>query len=75
MLNILSILIGLVALPFTLVGIIPFPLIPMFNWVALPIAVVGTVVGMMSRSNAGRNFNLVLLVVSGLRVMLTGGLI
>ena len=75
MLNLLSILIGLVALPFAVVGVIPIPFLPLINWIALPIAVVGTVVGMISRSNAGRNFNLVIVVISGLRVMLTGGLI
>lgn len=75
MLNIISILIGLVALPLTLVGIIPIPLVPLINWIALPIAIVGAVIGMMSSSNGGRNFNLVLVVISGLRVMLTGGII
>lgn len=75
MLNLLSILIGLVALPFALIGIIPFPFLPMVNWIALPIAIVGAVVGMLSRSNGGRNFNLVIVLISGLRVMLTGGFI
>ncbi|MBB5709768.1 hypothetical protein [Sphingomonas xinjiangensis] len=75
MLNLLSILIGLVALPFAAVGIIPIPLLPLINWIALPIAIVGTVVGMASRSNGGRNFNLVIVLISGLRVMLTGGII
>ena len=75
MLNLLSILIGLVALPFAAVGIIPFPFLPLVNWIALPIAIVGVVVGMASSRNGGRNFNLVIVLISGLRVMLTGGLI
>jgi hypothetical protein len=75
MLNLVSILIGLVALPFALVGVIPFPFVPLLNWVALPIAIVGAVVGMLSRSNSGRNFNLVIVLIAGLRVFLTGGLI
>jgi hypothetical protein len=75
MLNILSILIGLVALPFAVVGIIPIPFLPLVNWIALPIAIVGAVVGMASSSNGGRNFNLVIVLISGLRVMLTGGII
>ena len=75
MLNLLSILIGLVALPFAAVGIIPLPFLPLVNWIALPIAIVGVVVGMASSRNGGRNFNLVIVLISGLRVMLTGGLI
>ncbi|MHA6719139.1 hypothetical protein ACX40Y_06760 [Sphingomonas sp. RS6] len=75
MFNALSLLIGLVALPFALVGIIPFPFVPLINWIAFPIALTGAVVGMLSRHTGGRNFNLVLLVISGLRLMLTGGFI
>lgn len=52
MLNLVSILIGLLALPFALVGVIPFPLVPMLNWIAFPIALVGAVIGMLSRSKA-----------------------
>ncbi|MCX8477608.1 MAG: hypothetical protein MT490_17600 [Sphingomonas sp.] len=75
MLNLVSILIGLLALPFALVGVIPFPLIPMLNWIAFPIALVGAVIGMLSRSNTGRNLNFLVLAISGLRLFLTGGLI
>lgn len=75
MLNLVSILIGLLALPFALVGVIPFPLIPLLNWIAFPIALVGAVIGMLSRSNTGRNLNFLVLAISGLRLFLTGGLI
>ena len=75
MLNLVSILIGLLALPFALVGVIPFPLVPMLNWIAFPIALVGAVIGMLSRSNTGRNLNFLVLAISGLRLFLTGGLI
>ena len=75
MLNLVSILIGLIALPFALVGVIPFPLVPLLNWIAFPIALVGAVIGMLSSSNSGRNLNFVILAVSGLRLFLTGGLI
>ncbi len=75
MFNALSLLIGLVALPFALVGIIPFPFLPLINWIAFPIALAGTVVGMFSRGNAGRNLNLLILIISGARLMLTGGFI
>ena len=75
MLNLVSILIGLLALPFALVGVIPFPFIPLLNWIAFPIALVGAVIGMLSRSNTGRNLNFLVLAISGLRLFLTGGLI
>jgi hypothetical protein len=75
MLNIVSILIGLLAGLFALVGVIPFPLVPLLNWIAFPLALVGAVIGMLSSSNAGRNLNLVILLISGLRLFLTGGLI
>jgi heme/copper-type cytochrome/quinol oxidase subunit 1 len=75
MLNLTSIMIGLFALLIALVGIIPFPLVPMLNWIAFPIAVVGAVIGMLSRGTAGRNLNLLVMAISGLRLFLTGGLI
>jgi hypothetical protein len=75
MLNVVSILIGLFAGMIALVGIIPFPLIPLLNWIAFPIALVGAVIGMLSSSNTGRNLNFLVLLVSGLRLSLTGGLI
>jgi hypothetical protein len=75
MLNIVSILIGLFALLFAMVGIIPFPFVPLLNWIAFPIALVGAVIGMLSSSNSGRNLNFVILAISGFRLFLTGGLI
>ena len=73
MLNILSLLIGLVTLVLGLVAFIP--LLGWFNWVVIPIGIVGVVVGMMSSSNAGRNLNLVLVIIFALRLMLGGGII
>lgn len=75
MLNLVSILIGFVALVIALVGILPIPLLPLVNWFAFPIALVGAGLGVMSRGTAGRNLNLLVLVISGLRLFLTGGLI
>ncbi len=75
MLNLVSILIGLFALLFALVGVIPFPFVPMLNWIAFPITVVGAVIGMLSRGNTGRNLNFLVLLISGVRLFLTGGLI
>lgn len=75
MLNIVSILIGVVALLIAMVGILPIPLLPLVNWIALPIAILGAAIGAVSSSNSGRNLNLLVVLISGLRVFLTGGLI
>lgn len=75
MLNIVSILIGAVALLVALIGVLPIPLLPLVNWIAFPIALVGAVIGMLSRHSLGRNLNLLVLLISGLRLFLTGGLI
>jgi hypothetical protein len=75
MLNLLSLLTGAVALLIALIGILPIPLLPLVNWIAFPIAVVGLVLGVLSSGTAGRNLNIVVLVISGLRLFLTGGLI
>lgn len=71
MLNILSILTGLVAVIFVIPG-----LIPLFGWInyaAIPIAVVGLLFGVLSSSNTGRNFNIAILVIAVIRLMLGGG--
>lgn len=73
MLNLISIAIGLVAL---LLGIVPFlPFLAWGYWFVIPIAVVGAAIGALSSSNGGRNLNLVLILIFGLRLMLGGGLI
>ncbi|WP_183984088.1 hypothetical protein [Sphingomonas jinjuensis] len=71
--NILSILIGLVALVFVIPGLIP--LLGVFNYIAIPIAVVGAAAGILSSRTSGRNFNLFVLVVAVIRLSLGGGLI
>lgn len=71
MLNILSILIGLVAALFAVPGLIP--LFGWINYLTIMIAVVGLVVGMLSSKNTGRNLNIVVLIVAVVRLMLGGG--
>jgi len=72
MLNALSILIGLLSL----VIVIPsqIPLLGWGNWLALPLIVIGIVLGALSRSNGGRNFCLVVFVIACVRLMLGGGI-
>ena len=73
MLNLVSILIGVVTLALGLVAFVP--LLGWMNWLVIPIGIVGAAVGAMSSTNGGRNLNLVLIVIFGLRLMLGGGII
>jgi hypothetical protein len=73
MLNLLAYLVGLVSL----VIVIPaqIPLLGALNWIALPLIVVGIVLGALSSRDGGRNFCLVVLLVAAVRLSLGGGVI
>ncbi len=72
MLNLVSLIIGLVAFVCALVAFIP--LLGALNWLIVPLAIIGAVVGAMSASKSGRNLNLIVIVVGILRLMLGGGI-
>lgn len=73
MLNIVSILVGIVALIPAIFFTLPF--FGWGNWLVLPIALVGIGLGALSRSNHGRNFCLVVFGIACVRLMLGGGVI
>ena len=73
MLNLVSLIIGLVALVFALVAFIP--LLGWAKWLIIPLAIIGAVVGMLSRGTAGRNLNLFVIVIGIVRLMLGGGIL
>lgn len=73
MLNITSIVIGLIALILAVFAFIP--LLGWANWVIIPFAVVGLALGAMSDRTAGRNLNIVVIVIGVVRLMLGGGII
>ena len=73
MLNILSFIFGLLSLVIVIPATIP--LLGWANWFALPLVVIGVVLGQLSSSNAGRNFCLVVLLVEAIRLTLGGGII
>ena len=73
MFNIASLIIGFVALILALIAFIP--LLGWANWFILPLAIIGAVVGMISRSTAGRNLNLFVIVIGIVRLMLGGGIL
>ena len=73
MLNLVSIVVGLVALVCAAVAFIP--LLGWANWLIIPLAVVGAGIGAMGNGKAGRNLNLFVIVVGIVRLMIGGGII
>jgi hypothetical protein len=73
MFNFASLIIGLVALVLAIVAFLP--LLGWANWLIIPLAIIGAVVGMVSRNNAGRNLNLFVIVIGVVRLMLGGGIL
>ncbi len=71
--NLISILIGLVALFLAIFAFIP--LLGWANWIIIPIAIVGLAIGAMSDKTSGRNLNIVVIMVGVGRLMLGGGII
>ena len=73
MFNLVSLIIGLVALVMALIAFIPF--LGWANWFIIPLAIIGAVVGMMSRNNAGRNLNLFVIIIGVIRLILGHGIL
>ena len=71
MLNLVSLIIGVVALLCAAVAFLP--LLGWANWLIIPLAVIGAGIGAMSNGTAGRNLNLFVLIVGVFRLMLGGG--
>ncbi len=72
MLNVISLLIGLLAIVPILFALLPF--FGWANWLLLPLPVVGILIGSLSRGTAGRNLNLAVLLVAVVRLMLGHGI-
>ena len=72
MLNLLSILFGLVSLVIVIPATIP--LLGWANWLALPLIVIGVVLGQLSSSDGGRNFCLIVLLIAAVRLTRGGGI-
>jgi hypothetical protein len=73
MLNLLSILVGAVALVLAIPAFLP--LLGWLNWIVIPMALLGLGFGVVSRSKSGRNLNLVVIVIATIRLIIGGGLI
>jgi hypothetical protein len=72
MLNLVSLVVGAVALIFAVIAFLP--LLGWANWLIIPLAIIGAAIGMFSRSNGGRNLNLFVMVVGIVRLMIGGGI-
>ena len=71
MFNLVSLIIGIVALICAVIAFIPF--LGALNWLIVPLAIIGAGVGVLSRGTAGRNLNLLVILIGVVRLMLGGG--
>ena len=72
MFNFLSLIIGLVGLLFAIIAFIP--LLGWANWLIVPLAILGAIVGMIGRGKAGRNLNLFVIVIGVIRLIIGHGI-
>ncbi len=72
MLNLASLIIGVVALIFAVIAFLP--LLGWANWLIIPLALIGAGIGAAGNGKAGRNLNLAVIVIGILRLMLGGGI-
>jgi hypothetical protein len=73
MFNLVSLIIGFVALLCALVAFLP--LLGWLNWLIVPLAIVGAAVGLISRVSAGRNLNLLVILIGVVRLIVGGGIL
>jgi len=73
MFNLTSIIIGFVALILAIVAFLP--LLGWANWLIIPLAIIGAGIGMLSRGTAGRNLNLLVIVIGIVRLIIGGGIL
>ena len=71
--NLISLIIGVVALLFALVAFLP--LLGWANWLIIPLAIVGAVIGAVGPATTGRNLNLFVIVIGVVRLSLGGGIL
>jgi hypothetical protein len=73
MLNIASLILGLLAIPWVLLATLP--LVGALNWLVIPWALLGLFLGVLSSRTSGRNLNLIVLIVAVVRLWIGGGLV
>lgn len=70
--NMISLLIGFLAL--MMVAIAFIPLLGWANWLIIPFAILGLGIGATSDKTAGRNLNMIVIAIGLLRLIMGGGL-
>jgi hypothetical protein len=73
MFNLVSLIIGFVALLCAVVAFLP--LLGWANWLIIPLAVIGAGIGLISRGTAGRNLNLFVILFAIVRLSIGGGIL
>ena len=73
MFNLVSLIIGFVALVMAVIAFLP--LLGWANWLIIPLAVIGAGIGAMSQGNSGRNLNIFVILVGIVRLIIGGGLL
>ena len=73
MLNIFSILIGLLGGLLAIIGLVPF--LGWTNWIWLIVPVIGAIVGAISKEKSGLTLNLVVIAIMAVRLSIGGGII
>ncbi len=70
MLNLISLVVGVIAFPLMLIALVP--LLGWLNYLVIPIAILGLALGALSDSNTGRNLNILVLLIGIVRLWLGG---
>ena len=73
MFNVVSLIIGIIALLCAVVAFVP--LLGWLNWFIIPLAVIGAGVGLVSKSRTGMALNIFVIIVALVRLSIGGGLI
>ena len=73
MFNLLSFFFGLISLVIVIPSTIPF--LGWGNWIAMPVIVIGIILGALSSSNGGRNFCLIVFLIAAARLVIGGGFV
>jgi TRAP-type mannitol/chloroaromatic compound transport system permease small subunit len=71
--NTASKIIGFIALLVMIVGLVPF--LGWLNWLVIPVALLGLIVGIFSKNTGGLILNGIILIFSAIRLMAGGGII
>ena len=73
MFNVVSLIIGIVALLCAVVAFIPF--LGALNWLIIPLALIGAGIGLVGKSKSGTALNIFVIIIGVVRLSLGGGII